>query len=87
MTTETLAISVHYPNHSFPSVSFKSSTMTNFPRQSGTVSTATADVKPIVYAAKGDWVKHCTLIAQLYEERSLAEVMDVMEKQHGCRAT
>ncbi|KAL2037648.1 hypothetical protein N7G274_009593 [Stereocaulon virgatum] len=65
--------------------------MATFPPQSGTVSTAmataTADAKPIGYAAKEGWVKHRTLIAQLYEERSLAEVMDFMERQHGFRAT
>lgn len=39
------------------------------------------------WATKEDWIKHQRLIGQLYEKRTLAEVMNYMESEHGFRAT
>lgn len=41
------------------------------------------------WAAKQDWARYQALIKQLYrdERKSLAEVMRIMENQHGFRAT
>ena len=39
------------------------------------------------WASKEDWIKHQTLIGQLYRQQSLAKVMAFMEKEHDFRAT
>ena len=39
------------------------------------------------WALEPDWVRHQTLIAQLYEEKTLPEVMRIMDSQHGFKAT
>ena len=41
------------------------------------------------WAAKENWAKHQALIKQLYfhEKKPLAEVMRIMENQHGFKAT
>lgn len=39
------------------------------------------------WATKAEWTRHRTLIAQLYEDKTLAEVIQIMERQHGFRAT
>lgn len=44
---------------------------------------------PNGWAAKPNWARHEALIKKLYlyEKKSLAEVMRVMESQHGFKAT
>ena len=39
------------------------------------------------WATKRDWIQHQALIGQLYKDRTLSEVMEIMERQHGFRAT
>lgn len=40
-----------------------------------------------VWASKSDWIRNQNLITQLYDQHTLAEVMGIMEKQHGFKAT
>ena len=39
------------------------------------------------WATKRDWIQHQAVIGQLYKDRTLSEVMKIMEKQHGFKAT
>ena len=48
---------------------------------------ATSQTNRNGWASKDDWIKHQTLIGQLYRQQSLAEVMAFMEKEHSFRAT
>ena len=48
---------------------------------------ATPQTKWRGWASKEDWIKHQTLIGQLYRKQSLAEVMAFMEKEHNFKAT
>ena len=51
------------------------------------VVTAASGIHQTGWATKQDWARHRVLIGQLYEKGTLREVMDLMEKQHGLRAT
>ena len=39
------------------------------------------------WATKRDWIQHRALIGQLYQDRTLSEVMKFMERYHGLKAT
>ena len=48
---------------------------------------ATPQINRKGWASKDDWIKHQTLIGQLYRQQPLAEVMTFMEQEHSFRAT
>lgn len=45
------------------------------------------DARQIAWATSVDWGRHRTLIAQLYQENPMAKVMQIMENEHGFKAT
>lgn len=49
--------------------------------------TAPAGYRPNVWATKDAWDGHRALISHLYADRSLPEVMCIMEAKHGFKAT
>ena len=87
--------SLNFPNHQ--SVSYQSSPAFQpdalpipFPSSYHLGGPTMAPVtNPSGWAAKETWVKHQTLIKQLYlyEKKPLKEVMRIMESQHDFRAT
>ena len=90
---------VHFHSLSFPdhqsashksSAAFQSDAMPTTPYPSDvSASMVTHVTKPNGWAAKPNWARHEAIIKQLYmyEKKSLAEVMRIMESQHGFRAT
>ena len=61
-------------------------TSTELPNAVETPNTAPAS-RLSAWATKPDWIQHQALIGQLYKGRRLSEVMKIMEKQHGFKAT
>ena len=51
------------------------------------ISNATNASSLSAWATKRDWIQHQSLIGQLYQDRTLSEVIKVMETQHGFKAT
>ncbi|KAM0796927.1 hypothetical protein BDR22DRAFT_975663 [Usnea florida] len=48
---------------------------------------ATPQINRKGWVSKDDWIKHQTLIGQLYRQQPLAEVMTFMQQEHSFRAT
>lgn len=42
---------------------------------------------PLKYAAPADWERYKATISELYESMELKDVMNVMETQHGFKAS
>ena len=52
-----------------------------------TISTTAAGTRSSTWAIDKDWMKHQTLIRELYSTHTLAEVMKFMESEHKFKAT
>ena len=68
---------------------FQPDTMANLTELPNAVKPPNATSASILraWATKRDWTQHQALIGQLYKDRTLSEVMNFMERQHGFKAT